>query len=451
MLRFGTSGVRGPVEDEVTPDAVARVARAAAGEGDSFVLGCDGRLTSPALVDAAASGLAAGGADVERLGRVPTPALAFASQGQCGLMVTASHNPPGDNGLKLFVDGTGITEEAERRIEARAGDARSTAPWDDWGEASRGTILASYRHSIEAYLEPFGADPGDRSVVLDCGTGMAATVAPGLVRSLGATVRSLNAAVDGTFPARPSKPTADTLGTLRAFVESGPADVGLAFDGDADRLVVVDAEGEVVHEDTIVAILATHYVQQASVADPVVVTTPNASARIDERVAAVGGRTERTGLGGLRRGIDRVRKDAGPETAVVFAAEPWKHLHPAFGGWVDAVVSAGLVVKLLGETDLAELRAPVRERPYRKASVRCPDEQKDAVMAVLEERLGAAFPEASREETDGIRLSLPGSGWMMVRPSGTEPKIRAYVESSEADAVIPRITGIIADAVAEQT
>ncbi len=449
MLTFGTSGIRGPVADVVTPDAVARIARATAAEGSSFALGCDGRETSPALVEAATAGLLAGGADVERLGQVPTSALAFASRDRHGFMITASHNPPEDNGIKVFAAGAEIGAKVEERIEARAAETRPTAPWDAWGDARPGKVVAQYREAVAAYLEPFGARPTERTVAVDCGTGMAATVVPDLLRSLGATVRSLNDAVDGTFPARPSKPTADTLGTLRSFVASGPAGVGLAFDGDADRLVVVDGDGAVVHEDTVVAIVAGFYTERANVDDPVVITTSNASERIDERVRAAGGRVERTNLGELSTGIARVREHGDPGTEVVFAAEPWKHLHPGFGPWIDAIVSAGLLVKLLGDRDLAELRAPIPEQPYRKTAVPCPDEHKAAVMDELDERLQAAFPSGSPVASEGIRLSLPEAGWVMVRPSGTEPKIRAYVESEEADAILERVGSIVSDQVDE--
>ena len=133
---------------------------------------------------------------------------------------------------------------------------------------------------------------------------MAALATPDVLRELGATVVALNANVDGHFPGRPSKPTPETLGDLQRFVGDGDADLGIAHDGDADRIVVLDGDGDIVHEDTVVAILAGYYTRRHSSVDgetdddPVVVTTPNASARIDETVAAAGGRVERVWLRG---------------------------------------------------------------------------------------------------------------------------------------------------------
>ena len=119
MELFGTAGIRGPVGGLLTPELAVRVGRAAGRDGDAFAVGHDGRVTSPALADALVAGLASAGVDVVRVGAVPTPALAYASRGRRGVMVTASHNPPSDNGIKLFVDGQEYGDSAEARIEER--------------------------------------------------------------------------------------------------------------------------------------------------------------------------------------------------------------------------------------------------------------------------------------------------------------------------------------------
>lgn len=443
MLRFGTAGIRGSVRDAITPEAVARIGRAAAIEGDEFAVARDGRETGSALLDAAVAGLKSGGASIERLGRLPTPALAYASRGRCGLMVTASHNPPGDNGIKLFRNGREFDSAAERRIEAALDDSVLPRAWDQWGTADSRSILPAYRRAVHRYVQGFGTDPTDVSIVLDCGAGTAGAAAPDILRQGGASVRTLNGTIDGTFPARPSKPTIDTIGTLRRFVAAGPADLGIAFDGDADRLVVVDGAGEVVHEDTILAILAERYVRRAACADPVVITTPNASDRIDERVRAAGGRVERTALGQLHDGIDRIASADDPDMEIVFAAEPWKHIHSAFGGWIDGIVSAAILPRLIAETALRELRAPIRERPYLKGSVQCPGDLKRQAMERLEEVLRQEFPHERCCTEYGIRLVLEEDGWLLVRPSGTEPKIRFYVESEHAEALVARLEELV--------
>ncbi|MEF8908377.1 MAG: phosphomannomutase, partial [Haloarculaceae archaeon] len=194
-----------------------------------------------------------------------------------------------------------------------------------------------------------------------------------------------------------------------------------------------------VHEDTVLAVLAEHYTRASDAADPVVVTTPNASGRIDERVRAAGGRVERVRLGALHEGIASARADGDVDTEVVFAAEPWKHIHPGLGGWIDGVASAAVFTRLVAAEGLEALRAPVTERPYRKESVPCPDDRKAAAMAELEGTLPDAFPEATVDTDHGVRLDLPDGSWTLVRPSGTEPYIRVYAESEDVDALVATV------------
>ncbi|WP_254764907.1 phosphomannomutase [Natrinema marinum] len=474
MTLFGTAGIRGPVE-EVSPSLALAVGQAAAEPGKTFVVGRDGRETGPALAAAMEAGLASAGADVRRIGQVPTPALAFASQGRRGVMLTASHNPPADNGIKLFVDGVEYDSDAERTIDDRVASGQSQlAKWHDWGDAERLAVLERYRDAVASYVrERFGgrAEGSDTAasdplaglrIAVDCGNGMGALATPQVLERLGASVIGVNASVDGHFPGRGSKPTPETLSEFSDFLADGsevshassePAtgfDLGLAHDGDADRLVVLGPDGDVLHEDTILAVVAARYTADSDADDPVVVTTPNASARIDERVRAAGGRVERVRLGALHEGIARERDRGSAGTEIVFAAEPWKHIHTAFGGWIDGVVSAAAVAALVAEAgDTETLREPVTERPYRKISVECADDAKPETMATLETALPEAFPEASVETEYGVRLEFADASWLLVRPSGTEPYVRLYAESDTVDELVDEARAVIETAVAE--
>ena len=442
MELFGTAGIRGPIDEVVTPTRALEVGAAVGslvregsfGESDSIAIGRDGRTSGPALAAAVEAGVLATGVPVERVGVVPTPALAYASRGRAGIMLTASHNPPGDNGIKVFEDGVEVDRTIEQEIEAAVDRGVDPADWPVWADATTGEVLSRYRNAILCYAESMGDAPTDLRVAVDCGNGMGALATPSVLASLGADVVTLNGNVDGHFPGRPSKPTPDTIGDLRRFVgDDRSTDLGIAHDGDADRIVIVDGDGDVVHEDTIVAILAEQYVRHVDAEDPIVVTTPNASDRIDERVSAAGGRTERVRLGALHEGIATAEADGG---TVVFAAEPWKHIHTAFGGWIDGVVSAAVLVRLVAESGLDSLREPVTERPYRKVSVECSDPNKAPVMRELESSLPNAFPEATVDTDHGVRLSLPDGSWLLVRPSGTEPYVRLYAESDRVDELI---------------
>ena len=451
MDLFGTAGIRGPASEQVTPSLALRVGRAAARDAveradgrPAFVVGRDGRETGAALAAATESGLTSGGADVRRVGVVPTPALAFASRGRRGVMLTASHNPPADNGIKLFADGEEYGEAAERRVEDGVAADPEPTDWDDWGDRREASPLSAYREAVVGYASEHGAALDGLSVAVDCGNGVGALAAPQVLRALGADVDALNASVDGHFPGRESKPTSESLADLRAYVAAGDHAFGVGHDGDADRVVVVDPDGEVVHEDTVVAVLAEHYVRTVDAADPVVVTTPNASGRVDERVHAAGGRVERVALGYLHDGIDAARADG---AAVAFAAEPWKHVHTQFGGWIDAVASVAVFARLVAAEGLSELRDPVTERPYRKDDVRCPDGAKPAAMERLETALPAAFPDADVATAHGVRLTFPDDAWLLVRPSGTEPYVRVYAESDAVDDLVAAASDVVADVV----
>jgi phosphomannomutase len=462
MDLFGTAGIRGAARDDVTPELALSVGRAVARDATEVVVGRDGRTSGPGLAAAVTSGVLSGGAEVRRVGVVPTPALAFVAQERTGVMLTASHNPPPDNGIKVFEDGVEYDRAAERRIEERVDAGSPPAEWDAWGASEPVDVLPSYRESVVEYAgdqrlaegrRPDGhSASGDApldglQVVVDAGNGTGALATPQVLRALGADVDALNANVDGHFPGRESKPTRDALADARDYVASTEVDFGIAHDGDADRIVVIDGHGEVVQEDTIVAILAEHYVEASDAEDPVAVTTPNASARIDERVREKGGRVERVRLGALHEGVATVHEGGGN---VVFAAEPWKHVHPAWGGWIDGVASAGVLSRLVADAGgLDRLREPITERPYRKTPVECPEELKAPAMELVAERLPAAFPDGTVDTEYGVRIDLPDGSWVLVRPSGTEPYLRTYAESDDVDAVTKTVLEIVGAAVRE--
>jgi len=486
MDLFGTAGIRGSAEKRVTPELALAVGRAVATEiretddedplVNEVVLARDGRVTGPAIAAAMESGLASGGVAVLRAGQLPTPGLAHAAQGRYGVMLTASHNPPADNGIKLFRDGSEFDRQAEIAVEGRVAAEEPAASWNEWTTTERVDTLVDYLDDVVAYANRFGADLDGLRIAVDCGNGMAAPATPTVLRRLGAEVVTLNGNVDGHFPGRGSKPTPETLRDLRAFVADANEGVerpgrpggtaggesddvegfafGIGHDGDADRIVIVDADGDVVHEDTVLALLAERYTSESDVDDPVVVTTPNASGRIDERVREAGGRVERVRLGALHEGIATVREGenaASADTRVVFAAEPWKHVHVGFGEWIDGVASAAVIARLVAESGLDALREPIAERPYRKVSVECPDDAKAEAMDRLETALPDAFPDATVDTDHGVRLEFADASWTLVRPSGTEPYVRVYAESDDVDELVESVTDVVEDAVAEST
>jgi phosphomannomutase len=443
MGLFGTAGVRGPVTDRLTPDLAVRFGQAVASElpvPDQVVsVARDGRTSGPGLEEAVTAGLLAGGVTVRRLGVVTTPLLAFASRLGVGVMVTASHNPPGDNGLKLFIDGQEADRDVERVVEGAVAHPSAPARWDRWAAPVSASVQRSYLRTIDRYTASFGAVPDGLSVCLDAGTGTGAMTTASALRAAGAEVAVLNGQVDGHFPARPSKPTAQTLQTLSGVLAAGSFDLGIAHDGDADRVVFLDSAGEVIHEDTVTAVIATALIETADTEDPIVITTPNASTRIDAVVTAAGGQTVRVGLGDLQAGL------AEHGDAVVFAAEPWKHIHPGLGGWIDGTASAVVFTRLLASSGLDRLVDPIDEQPYRKLSIDCPDARKRPVMQALATAIPELYPEATIEQDYGLRMTLPDDGWALLRPSGTEPKFRIYAESQSVDALVEPLIALVED------
>lgn len=412
---FGTSGVRGNL-DLLPPKRMQDIGLATASCFDDVVVGRDARLTMGAMEDAFVSGLESGGADVTVLGVVPTNVVAWQSrQRECGgAMLTASHNPPGDAGVKLFEeDGGEVCVDVEEAIEeAMYGE---TATWGSWtGKKEEQEVVEAYLDEAKDYLESTFDGESDLDIALDAGCGVAADVTVPLLESLGCSVTAVNAQRDGRFPARPSKPTADTLHGFVQLVLREDYDLGFAHDGDGDRLVVVDGEG-LVSEDGVLAAVARHRLR--NVDEDLVVTTPNTSSRIDDEVEDAGGHVERVALGGLP---EKLR-----EVDAAFAAEPWKPVFPDWGPWIDGSVAAAYVAGCVAEDP--GFFDGLRDIVITKASVDCPDELKTGVMEELASRLPEKLP-GEVDASYGVRVDLEDE-WFLVRPSGTEPLVRVYAES----------------------
>lgn len=454
MGLFGTAGIRGVTSESVTPEKALRVGLAAGiqvrNEDDSDIVhvGRDGRVTSSGIVHAVISGLLSAGVQVRDVGEVPTPVLAYAAKDSWGIMVTASHNPPAYNGLKFFRNGREYVRSEEETLAELVNADQEVREWCEWTTPIRCDPLSDYLDAVVEYAEEWGSSIDELRIAVDCGNGMGSLATPMVLLRLGADVVGVNANVDGRFPGRGSKPTPESLGSFQEFVRDGGFDVGVAHDGDADRIVIVQRDGEIIHEDTVLAIIAEQYVRASTDEDPVVVTTPITSNRVDERVQAVGGRIVRTGLGNLQGGIATVCSSE--RTAVVFAAEPWKHIHPALGGWIDGIVSAAVIARLVGAAGSVEsLREGIQEHPYKKRSVRCPDAAKSRVMTELQTVIPAEFENADITMTYGIRVSLEDKEWFLIRPSGTEPVIRVYCEGERVDQLLKRAICLIEDSVDE--
>ncbi|ASJ03405.1 phosphoglucosamine mutase [Thermococcus profundus] len=425
MKLFGTAGIRGTLWKKVTPDLALKVGMAVATyKGGKTAVARDGRTSSVMLQSALVSGLLASGSSVLDLGLIPTPTLAWATsrKANAGVMITASHNPPTDNGIKVFNgDGTEFYIEQERELEEIIfSGSFKKARWDEIGMVESEDVRGEY---ISAVLD-FVNHETDLKVLYDGANGAGSVVAPYLLREMGAKVFSVNSHVDGHFPGRKPEPRYENIAYLGKLVRKLNADLAIAQDGDADRIAVFDEKGNYVDEDTLIALFAKLYVEEHG--GGVVVTSINTGSRIDEVVERAGGKVYRVPLGQPHDGIKRY--------GAIFAAEPWKLVHPKFGPWIDSFVTMGLLIKLIDEEGkpLSEIiRENIPTYYLVKKNVKCPDEFKGEVVKkagrALEEALGSEIAEVLT--ISGYRFNLRDRSWVLVRPSGTEPKIRVVVEA----------------------
>jgi len=424
---FGTSGVRGVVGEQLTPELALDLGLALAthlrGEG-SVVLGKDPRTSSDMFESCLTSGLLSGGCNVKRLGIVPTPAVSFAVRrlnAKAGVMITASHNPPEYNGIKFWgPDGMAYTPEQEGAIERiYFGKRMKPAAWDRIGKVGAIDVLQSYIDELVGVVE---LERGYK-VVVDCGNGAGSLVTPYLLRRLGCEVVTLNSQLDGFFPGRPLEPSPENLGELCSVVKSIGADLGIAHDGDADRTAAVDELGRVAQPDKLLALISARQVGEKG---DIVVTTVDASGTVDECVDAKKGKVIRTKVGDVSVAAEIKKRRA------IFGGEPC-------GAWIfpkvhlvpDGPLAAAKVLELLSSTGkrLSELLDELPEHPTVRKKVACPNEKKETTMKKFKARLRREFRGISDVLTiDGIRFSFKDGSWALVRPSGTEPYIRVTAE-----------------------
>ncbi|WP_254831711.1 phosphoglucosamine mutase [Haloglomus salinum] len=416
---FGTSGVRGPVGEDVTAELALRVGRAL-GDRDRVVVGRDPRDSGRLLVDALAAGCRECGVEVVDLGVAATPTVGRAvawEDADAGVAITASHNPAPDNGIKLWqpsgqaFDGP-LREEIEGRVRA---DDPDLAAWDGLGDRRRAD--ATDRHAA-ALVD--AVDDCERSVALDIGNGAGGVTATALA-DLGCHVETLNAQPDGSFPGRPSEPTPEHCESLATLVREGKADLGIAHDGDADRMRAVAGDGEFLSGDTLLAVLAG---DAASDGDSVAVPV-DTSLAVEDFLAERGVETVRTPVG------DVYVAAAAAEDGVAFGGEP-------SGAWIwpeetlcpDGPLAACRLAALDAERPLAERAADVPTYPIRRENVET--EAKTAVMERIRETVTAEYDAADVSTLDGVRVDR-GGGWFLLRASGTQPLVRVTAEARDPE------------------
>lgn len=431
---FGTAGIRKVYPSEVNGVLAYKlglaVAEVVGGSGVGFVVH-DTRVTSPALSLAFMSGLMAGGVSAGYIGVAPTPVAAYASMwhGVVGASITASHNPPEYNGFKFYdKDGYEFTRLLEEKIEGML-DSIVEKPWNqakDFFYAKE--IVDEYVDDITSRLEPEEKKWSPR-IVVDLANGAAYRVTPSIVRALGGRVITVNANPDGYFPGRSPEPRKDVLEKMLPLYSSVEPAVILAHDGDADRLAVLSPRKGFIRQDRVLAFYAALRLRERK---GLIVVSIDTGRVVDYVAEKYGGHVERYVLGKTH---ERVR-ELGAEN-IVIAGEPWKLIDPAWGPWVDGVWQVGLITKTIIEEGktfdeiLDEMDIP--DYPWDRRSYYIePVNLRDRVYEVIVEELKSILGEPEKIITiDGYRFEYNDGSWVLVRKSGTEPKIRLYAEAQD--------------------
>lgn len=428
---FGTTGVRKVYGTEFDLEMALHLGKALGtlvGEG-TVLLARDARTTGLMVADALSAGIMSTGVNVVRAGIIPTPTLAYLTMKrgyEAGLMVTASHNPPEYTGIKFWSKSSmGFTSDEERKLEAIYESKKFTAaPWDRLGQEL--TVETAVDEHITGLLEHCDVDlirSKNFTVIVDPGNGAACVLTPYLMQKLSKKVVTINGQLDGHFPGRKSEPEEETLGDLMQMVKETGADLGIAHDGDSDRVVFVTENGEVIRGDRTIALLAQDYLMTSK--PETIVTTVDSSLALDETVEEGNGKTIRTPVGDIQVAIKVKETGAvmGGEACGVFIL-PEFHLAP------EPFLAACRVLERMARTgkSFGELIKDIPIYPISKAKVTCPNEKKSAVMKELSKNLPKGLKDVVDVITvDGIGVTLK-EGWILVRPSGTEPVIRITCE-----------------------
>ncbi|HEX3219789.1 MAG TPA: phosphoglucosamine mutase [Candidatus Limnocylindria bacterium] len=423
---FGTDGIRGEANVDLTPILAYDLGRAVGhlldGQGRSVVVGQDTRRSGDMLVAALSAGLTAVGADALQLGVVTTPCLAFvAADGEhaAGIMVSASHNPAADNGLKVLSGGRKVDDEVEDELERLIFQAEALPGKPN---AALGRVVRD-ADSVRAYVDHLVAEAGDAlaglRIGLDCANGSASVIAPGLFERLGAEVIAIHAEPDGTNINLDSGAT--NPASLAQLVVERRLDMGFAFDGDADRLIAVDHDGGVVDGDAVMGICALRMLQEGTLRNATLVATVMSNGGLQRAIEAAGGRVLRTPVGDrhVLEAMERADASLGGEQSghVIFRDTA------TTGDGMLTAIELVKAVRAAGGPSLAELagRIPRLPQVMLNSAVRHKDSW----------QLDPAFASAVAD----AQSRLGPRGRILVRPSGTEPWLRIMVEGDRLDEI----------------
>jgi phosphoglucosamine mutase len=427
---FGTSGIRGVVGKELTHEMLLDVGRAIAASlrpSANVLISTDSRVSREFVKAAVSMGLLSGGANVIDAGILPTPVLAFATVDMgvdAGIMITASHNPPEYNGVKLFTsEGIGYSVRQENEIERIYAEKNFRDGISSNYKRENGIVSRYTQYLLSQFKQ--NKDLAHFRIAVDPGNGAASGIASKIFTAFGYTVMPINDTPDGTFPGRSPEPKKDTLEKTWQFVKDNRLDIAVCFDGDADRVVFVDKQGFIGFTES-VAFLSALAVKRSG--KKKVAATVETGKLLDNALADMGVRVVRGKVGDvpvahLAREIDAA---IGIESIGVY-------IMPELGLYPNSIAAA--LTLLSAVKDISEIREFFRNVPplyLGQRKIPCANEKKEALKTAITAD-PSVFGSGTANILDGLRMDF-GSSWILVRPSGTEPIFRIIAESpSEAE------------------
>jgi phosphomannomutase/phosphoglucomutase len=425
---FGTNGIRGIVNKELTTEMAIKVGAAIGTffKRKNLIVGFDARTSGPMFAKAVTAGLTATGCNVFSAGMAPTPALQYAVKNHKmdgGVIITASHNPPEYNGIKvIWSDGIETSHEQETEIEKIYFE--NTAVFAEWNKLGTTRELLGvndeYVEAIKKHVNVAKIAAKHYHVVVDAANSVGGLTAPILMRELGCKVTSINANIDGTFPGRLPEPRPENLKEIASTVKAVGADLGVAFDGDADRSIFVDENGEIYWGDKTFAVIEKHFLTANPNAK--IITPVSSSTLVKDVADANKGEIVWTKVGSVtvsHKMKELHAKLGGEENGGVFYGP-----HQAVR---DGAMTTALLLEIMAERG-KKLSSLIAEQPQyfiEKGKVECPEDKKEKVLKKLVEQVKGA----NVSTIDGVKIWFEDKSALPVRPSGTEPVYRLYAEA----------------------
>ena len=429
---FGTNGIRGIVNKDLTPEFCFRLGLAVGeyfGENALLLIGYDGRYGSSMIFHSLCAGIISTGCEVHVGGYTTTPMLQYSIKSlgyDGGVMITASHNPPEFNGIKVMAsDGIELDRESEIKIEKLFHELNIDSPKHKLLHAKvsqEKRMLPNYISAIEQALWA-GELIKSKSprVVVDPGNGVSVLTTPQALIKIGCKVTTVNSVIDPSFPGRLPEPVPENLTAMRTLLETGKFDIGVAHDGDGDRCIAGDKR-DIYWGDVTLILLATYILEQRGGGK--IVTPISTPFFIEEAISNFNGKVVWTRVGSIT-----VSRTLVAEKAVCGGEENGGFMYPDLHPVRDGTMTSALLLQMISEyekslSDLIEERVP--KYVVYKTKFKCPNEKKDTVM----ERIMKLTEGENRITIDGVKVF--GNNWaFLIRPSGTEPIIRCFIEAKD--------------------